>query len=1624
MKRFRKILILCLTLLILVTSIRFIFFNPKEVEAAWYSDTWGFRTKLTIDYTKVGADQTDFPVYVDLSQMPADFHNHVNQTDARDIRVTKSDGTTELPREVVFYTAASNTGELHFKYTGTLSSSTNTSIYIYYGNASATDYAVTDTYGRNNVWDSNYKAVWHLTESTGAHADSTTNGNNSSSITVTTQGTANAKFGGADDFDGVDDNINNASPASLDNLGPLTYSAWIYPKTGGEGGYGRIVEKTSSNLGINFYINNTDLANALTFRVDYSGTALNVVSAANSFSMNAWNLVAVTWDDSATATNVHIYVNGAEVASYDTRTNGTLNQPDDSAGNFYIGNNSATTRTFNGQIDEVDVSGSVRSSTWLSTQYNNQNSPSTFFTEGAEEKKRGSVLNFAFDEGYGTTVRDSSPNGYIGTLSGTTTPSWQPEDLCISGKCLYYNGSTAYTSVTTSIPNVQSVSFWVKPKTNGETLVDFDGGTHYLTASSGTITASGFSTPTVYVNGQSGGLLIANAWQHVEVTTATAFTATNITIGKKTSFLNGYIDEFKVYDYARTAAQVKLDYNSRNSQSGVAARFGPDIGKTLSSGLVGYWKMDESSGNAADSSGNGLTLTNNGVTTFVGGKFGNGSEHVPASSQYFSTATTISGVKTVSFWTNPDVTTNYFVSLTSGAYITASSGTISATGFTSPTIYVNGIASTTLTANIWQLVTVTTDTAIDANQFYAGRQDTNYYDGTLDEVRTYNRALSPAEVGQLYNWAPGPVGWWKLDENTGESAFDTSGNGNAGTMGSSGSPDSADPTWTTGKYGSGVKTGIDDYVNVPDNNTYSVVTTGALTVETWINIDIESGGMEIISKDGASNYEWHLARQNGGAIKAAVNGLNGTSYITNNTSTTVPLGQWAHIAFTIDTNIATPILMIYINGVLAATDTVQDGGVLGNGTLPVRFGINSSGTYPTYGSIDNVYIYNYTRTPAQIIEDMNAGHPAPGSPVGSTVGYWKFDEGYATTANDNSINANNLTLSSASWTNSGKFGKAFNGLTNVRASRTTDADLEFGATEDFTLSLWYKSDSATNPGAIEYLVNDGAAAGSAGYAIYANTSGNLCFGIDDDVTWGPDVASCTTTDVYDNTWHHIIAVRNVTSDTTKIYLDAIEKDSDTDTTTATLDSSPTFYIGDANATDGTDEFLGDIDEVKVYRLALSSEQAKVEYNRGSQTVLGALGTDSSGNPSWDADRSYCPAGDTTATCAPVGEWLLDENTGTSTTYDTSTGGRNGTLTNIESADWTPGKYGSALNLDGSNEYVDIGTGPSSVKSISFWVYPATTTEYFVNLTSTTDYIWANAGTVTATGLTSPTIYVNGIQTTTISTGSWQHIVVTTGTAENASNLDIGRTQDANYLEGRIDQVKLYDYALSASQIAWDYNYGKPVGWWKMDENTGTAANDSMGNSTTGTLTNTPTWATGKLNSAVSFAGSNQHVLIADDSDFDFADDEDMTLTTWFKHTTASAQEIILSKYAAAGYKIVMESDGDITCGLDYDATWTPTDSATSTLATYDDGNWHHIACIKTGATSLSLYIDGILIGSDSSLTATNILTNADPLYLGIDDDGATNDFTGTLDDVRIYRYPLTLQQIRTVMGEGALRFGQ
>src|SRR3989344_9654516 len=182
-QRARTFFLYLTSAVVIVVGMTLFYLNfAKGIEAAWYSDSWGFRKKLTIDYTKVsgGADLTNFPVLVSLT----DLNLTKAQSTGNDIVFTSSDGSTKLDHEIEKFTQSS--GELvAWVEIPTLSYTANTIIYIYYGNPS-----VTSQQNKTGVWDANYVAVYHLSETSGHHLDSKNSNNSTAETSLVAQGTA------------------------------------------------------------------------------------------------------------------------------------------------------------------------------------------------------------------------------------------------------------------------------------------------------------------------------------------------------------------------------------------------------------------------------------------------------------------------------------------------------------------------------------------------------------------------------------------------------------------------------------------------------------------------------------------------------------------------------------------------------------------------------------------------------------------------------------------------------------------------------------------------------------------------------------------------------------------------------------------------------------------------------------------------------------------------------------------------------------------------------------------------------------------------------------------------------------------------------------------------------------------------------------------------------------------------------------------------------------------------------------------------------------------------------------------------------------------------------------------
>jgi len=1340
---------------------------------------------------------------------------------------------------------------------------------------------------------------------------------------------------------------------------------------------------------------------------------------------------------------------------------------------------------------------------------------------GSEEKAPSPTGYWKFDDGQATTAQDATTNNRDGTLTnmaspGTGNSGWQTEDKCIAGKCLKFDGTNDYVTTGVNATNfitasAGTLSVWYKPigaaLTPGTNL-PFD------TPCAVCQSDGSFGIQRAVLDGQDriwiynydgnndkvGITYNLNEWVHITwvhsggiiyaykngiliSSTASGNTtgsSNNLFMGASINTIseydNSYIDEVKTYNSALSAAQILANYNSRSNPEGVSSAHGANtqnMPAALSNGLVGYWKTDETSSTAADSSGNGLTLTNNNTVAYAAGKFGNAASFTAASSRYLSTATTITGIKTVSFWTNNASTSDEYINLTSGAYITSSSGTVSATGFTSPSIYVNGVLNGTLTASVWNHVVATSTTAINANQFEIGRGNSAYNNDKIDDTRVYNRDLSSAEISQLYNWAPGPVGYWKMEE-TSTSSVDSSGNALNGTW--NGNTISA-----AGKYGKGgYFDGTGDYVEMADNALLRLASGNEISFMTWFKVSSTAGNsMDIVGKNLASGSNIYNLGLSFGCLLftakdgsfAGPNGVTGTCSLRDD--------RWHHAAATY--NSSTGVYRVYLDGKLDISGTSANTGSGSSGTFQIGNNV--------LGSVDEVKVYNYARTQGQVVEDMNAGHPAPGSPVSSAVAHWKLDEGYETSAQDYSGQANTLTLNTATsaWTNSGKFNKAWVGLGTNWLSKADDDDFDFSATDDGSISMWFKSTNASNPGATEYLLSKGPGATLAGYSIYANTSGFICYGVDDDTTFGPDDSACTTTDIYDATWHHIVAVKTATS-RIDLYVDGRPTASDTSiAATGSLANSTTLYVGDFNGTDNGNEFNGTLDEIKVYRSALTADQVKIDMNRSSSQVMGATSASSNSQPN-SAANEYCPPDSATAVCTgPVGEWKLDEGSGL--IANDSSGNANTADIVAGNGSYINSKFNKGYSFDALSTHIFAGSGStldnlgaSGGMTFEAWIFPKSRGE------NNNAFIAAkNAGNSQATGgwlflingisgnqaglefvVDGSTDLVRDTAATTITLNQWNHVAVSwdgvmttastarifvngkeatyTGTTngatrpdDGASSLYIGNASSTDRtFDGIIDQVKVFNYNRSQAQISWSYNKGGPIAHWKMDECQGTTINDMSGNSYTGTLTNATagtcqtsgSWfngVSGKRNYSMSFDGTNDYITASDTSLPTGSNPR--SISAWIKTSSSTNQHILTYGNSAFAnnqiYLAIYNLTGSNCSNAGTNSTYAlvlgsgvdPNNICDNKSLV--DGGWHHVVGVVNGST-ITLYVDGVQRITSATLTVNTALAGV--LRIGSTLSG-TIPFNGQIDDTRVYNYPLTPTQVKTLYNDGATRYG-
>jgi hypothetical protein len=409
-------------------------------------------------------------------------------------------------------------------------------------------------------------------------------------------------------FDGVDDHVSANLGAGLANN--YTVAAWVNLRAGGTIGGTRMAVLSGPTCGSTAEVlirSATAVASDPQLLELGRCSSFNGIASSTAIPLNRWTHVAVTV---TAAKQVTYYINGLPAGTWSAAGLDTTLGPV-----IHLGDN--VSRKFNGSLDEVQIWNSALSAAQIQANFGLRLS-------GFEP---GLVALWKFDEGFGTTARDSSPNGRTGTL--VNGPTWTPSPVALpAGHALCFDGvddSMQLASAGLNLPtNEITIEFWERvfevrqqfPFVLSPDLVNnrvsshvpWSDGTVYWDF--GNITGTGrlaYTPPTdiigrwqhwAFVSSTAGGFqrIYRNGVLEASDSAASQFAryAAALIIGG--NGFKGELDEFRIWSVARTAGQI---------QAGMNCPLPLPQGN-----LWAYWRCDAGGGTTVtDLSGNGRHAT-------------------------------------------------------------------------------------------------------------------------------------------------------------------------------------------------------------------------------------------------------------------------------------------------------------------------------------------------------------------------------------------------------------------------------------------------------------------------------------------------------------------------------------------------------------------------------------------------------------------------------------------------------------------------------------------------------------------------------------------------------------------------------------------------------------------------------------------------------------------------------------------------------------------------------------------------------------------------------------------------------------------------------------------------------
>ena len=936
--------------------------------------------------------------------------------------------------------------------------------------------------------------------------------------------------------------------------------------------------------------------------------------------------------------------------------------------------------------------------------------------------------------------------------------------------------------------------------------------------------------------------------------------------------------------------------------------------------------------------------------------------------------------------------------------------------------------------------TITRDTYQDMTKFVIGTSSnyssTQHFNGQIDEVAIFNRALDSTEISALYdgsgsNIRPSnlmatdlnPIAYYPLGEQAQMQGY----------LGNEASSEWQFPNSVLQDYVMDFD-GTNDYIDAS-----AVSTTGDWSVSLWVNSNSTSYQTAVqlsnSTTTGTNDSLIFLYLHPGGA-SAKWGFYDGSSTLIGLTA--LNTNQWYHLVVTKSGTTYT----LFLNG------TQENQGTKANINIEdLLIGKRSANIFYMDGQMSNVQIFNSAlpATGSNSVETIyNNGSPLVDmSGFTSLTNWWK-------------LNADSVyTPSTPNYTTA----LSFNGTTDFIKLNSNTQNFT-----NFSLSFWcikgggnYKSivgSNASNEGGILKAIV--VAGGSIQYSDSTNSWVDISGGL-----------SSTT-------WSHILITYNNTGNSLKTYKNGtLITTKNPDYSGSSTNAHSIRYIG---ARYNTGFFNKYISNVALFDSELTASQALTLFNFGTPE------TNISFNPThwWKLDDQ--------AAIIDYGSGGINGTNNGAT--DISSGVAVTPSWKIPSAlpiTSTP-NYTTALDFNGSSDYIDTNYSiTSGNKTISFW-FNSSYAGYQSIMGNTSDSFilgyWSSQfavpqGISYLQGSTSKAFAITASVTNEFADGNWHHFVYTYdgnskiyidgtertisykgGTTSSddivvVSNLALGLNR-AGYpkYSGKLSNTSIWNTALTPSQVSTLFNNGtpetsisfSPISWWKLDTggstitDYGSGGNNGTNNGATqvtsdvltpqpvnGVSTTLPSTALQQSdlqfdspysNYSLSFDGAGDYISGNINTPSSFTN---LTISCWVKVNSFSAlQNGIISSSTSSGahdyengfalevrndnkFRFKVSSGGNTT-------NWLVASDASIT------NQWYHIACVVT-PTQLELFINGVSKGTESNSSLT---PSFERFFIGSRFySGAPADyFNGKIDETSMFDYSLSEAQVLEIYNNG------